>query len=119
MSPDEMYRAYFKEEEKLDVLQEDYGFITYQLVGPECLVSDVFVKPNKRGHGKSLALLKKVEEIAVAAKCAHLTGYCSFEPGEFDKYTLKIQLMIEAGFKIARILENKIIMFKKIKGEEE
>ena len=64
---DSMYENYIKERENLSVIKTDYGFITYRIEFPNCLIADCFVLPIERQNGHGSFLTNQVFEICKGA----------------------------------------------------
>jgi len=109
-----LFVDYFLEEEKKDVLEKEYGFITYHISNKECFVADVFIRKEERGKKHALSLLSEVAAIASKKGCEFLTGLCTFDRGESERYTTKVRLMLEAGFRIVSVKEGQLVFYKKL-----
>lgn len=69
---DTLYAKYIKEREGTDVLESEFGFITYRITGAECFIVDMHVDQAARKTGQGRALLEQLSEIA--KECHFLTA---------------------------------------------
>jgi len=111
-----MYKEYFLEEEKKYTIDKPHGFMTYRFVGDECLICDIYIRPQFRKKGRSYGFLEDITKIANKANSKYLSCWFFLHPGEERQYTRKIRLMIDAGFRIVSVIDKQIIMAKNLRG---
>lgn len=73
----QMYAAYLKERENLDVLETDYGFAIVRQMSDCLYLQDIYVKPEFRKQGKGREMLSIVEDAARELGYKKLLGSCS------------------------------------------
>lgn len=72
----QMYAAYLKERENLDILETEFGFAIVREM-PDCLyLQDIYVKPEFRKQGKGREMLLVVEDAAKEMGFKKVLGSC-------------------------------------------
>jgi GNAT superfamily N-acetyltransferase len=104
-----LYADYLKEMWGLNTLQSDAGFATYLFDGPECLIDDLYVKPDRRKQGECFELAKRIEGLARERGCKYLT--CKTSKKYFG-WEGRRTVFLKYGFKEHKI-ENDMMYFVK------
>jgi GNAT superfamily N-acetyltransferase len=111
----EHYASYSLEENGYNIVTKDYGFFTYLVEGAEFFVGDIYISPDYRNNQLSLELLKDMKLLAKQAKCPIISANTYKEDEkDFERYTRKVRLMIDAGFKIKSVMEHNIIWYMEV-----
>lgn len=105
------YGEYIKEREGFEIVENDSGFATYKIFGDECYLRDIFVVSEKRQSHVGLEFLKKIEEIARAAKCRVVTG--TVFPAAHGS-TESLTAILKVGFKLHSCTGEKIVLMKEL-----
>lgn len=61
-----MYAQYIKERENVELIQRDWGFVTYKVEPEYIFIQDMFVVPEERQNGRGVQL--EAEVITLAKK---------------------------------------------------
>lgn len=106
MSP---WAKYLKEREGVNVLEDEFGFVVYSIVGKECYIRDIWVDENVRNRHLAAQLADEVCVIAREAGCSYITGtVCPMARGSTT--SLKVLL----GYNMTLVsATNNLIIFKK------
>ena len=64
MLKDSLFAKYLKDRQGIEVLESEFGFITYKLNGEECFIVDMCVDKSTRMQGHGRFLLNELESIA-------------------------------------------------------
>ena len=87
----ELYRAYLKEREGLDVLEVDHGFMVYKIGEREAWISDYYVHPDHREKGIGHAMADCVLQVCKDRGVGHV--YCQIDHNangvELSKLTIE------------------------------
>lgn len=92
-----LYAKYLKEVANRHIIEEPYGFITYDLIDKVCFVADFYVLKEHRGKG--FELFERVEAEAVKAGCLSVMGRIEVASKTCNK-TLRTYLGY--GFKLVK-----------------
>lgn len=106
-----LYAEYIKERQGSDILETKYGFATFNLLGQECYVQDVYVVPEYRKSGVCKALIENIEVIANTNKCQYLTT--SVSPVAKNS-TDSIKICLRLGFQLFRSDSSLIYFMKRL-----
>lgn len=68
------YAAYLKERENKYILENEHGFIVYQVVGTDCFLAEMFIIKSHRHTGLFEKMISELREIAELNKCATITA---------------------------------------------
>lgn len=91
-----MWKDYIKERENLEVLENETGFLTYEINHDICFMSDIYIKPEYRGTRAAFKLYKQVEEIAVSHGCTTIRGQVDISLPGWEK---SLSYMNRLGFR--------------------
>lgn len=69
-----LYEKYVKERAGCEILEQDFGFISYKIENAECFIADMFVDEPERKKGRSRELMDELSEIAIDAGCLRITA---------------------------------------------
>jgi ribosomal protein S18 acetylase RimI-like enzyme len=78
------YSSYIKERSGLEVLESEYGFVTYKFRHPDCYIQDIYVVPEKRQSGIAAEMADKVADIAKSKGYKILTGSIDYRANGAD-----------------------------------
>lgn len=69
-----LYGQYLKEREGVDILETEYGFVTFKVfpAARSCFIADIFIKDEARGKGLGTSLMQQVQMIAKKSGCLSL-----------------------------------------------
>lgn len=104
-----MFPEYLKEREDLETLSDDRGFAAYRVIGEECYIKDIYIKPEARKSGAAGEIADKISVIAKSKGCKWLTGSVS-PPAKGSHASLLV--LVAYGMKLIRS-EKDIIYFGK------
>lgn len=105
-----LYSDYIKELDCKDVIETDFGFIIYRVVGTECHVEDIYLSPSHRKKGEASKLCDAVVE-AVKGRCSMLFGFINMD-AKTSNESLRAQLSY--GFKLHSLNQGRIVLYKEI-----
>ena len=71
---DSLYAEFIKERENLEFLETECGFLTFKIVGAECFIADMYVRPERRNTGACEFLLSILFDFAKTKKCEFVSG---------------------------------------------
>lgn len=94
-------------------IRTEYGFISYKIMGKECLIGDIFVDPSLRHKGLGQKLGEMVEAAAREAGATYLSCFVTVDERE-DFVTRKVRIFMDFGFKIFKVVGSQIIMIKEL-----
>lgn len=106
-----LYADYQKEVYGVGTLETDKGFVTYRIYGPECMIEEMYVKPECRKQGYASFLANEVSEIAKREGCIALS--CSTDPC-VEGWQYRVAAFTAYGFKLFDMQEDKVIFFKEL-----
>lgn len=100
------YSMYLKERENFDIVEDEFGFASYQIEGTNCYVRDVFVVSNLRQCGHATKYVDKIMRIAASNGCKYLsTSVCPTGAGSTDS----LKAVLGYGFRLFSAQDNFII----------
>lgn len=106
-----LYGKYINEREGREIVENEYGFITYIINEENCFIHDAFVLPEYRRNGAAKLLMNEIIKKARENGCKFLVaGVCPSTFGSNE--ALKIQL--NYGFKLSSSTNNYIILKKSL-----
>lgn len=108
-----MYFDYAKERQSLENIQTEAGFVLYKIIGEECFLAEVYVKPEFRNGDAIKELISRVSEIALLNKCKVLSATVHLS----DQGNLRtIKAALKLDFYIARAENNVIVIARHLGG---
>lgn len=109
-----LYAKYIKERDDREILEDEYGFITYKILNQECFIYDMCVDLSSRVGSRGRALIDSLVEIAHAADCSFISANVFLS----DKGSSNTLLAaIRVGFKAVKANNDIIFIVKEI-GEQ-
>lgn len=107
-----LYGDYIREREGKQIVENDFGFATYQFVDKDkCYIEDIYVAPSHRRQRVGKDLADKVAEIALESGCKKLIG--SVKPSTYGS-TESIKALIWYGFKLLFCEQDMIYLEKEL-----
>lgn len=106
-----LYAQYIKERENFEIIEDEFGYATYRIVGEECYVRDVFVLPECRQKNHASGYVDKISEIAKTEGCTHVTTTVS---PLAEGATTSLKAILGYGFKLLNSKEDRIVFVKEI-----
>ena len=104
-----LFGDYLRERTTIEIIEKDYGFITYSFAGEECYIRDLYIDPNHRFAGMAASLADLVTVIAKQRGCKYLTGtVCPDAKNGNDS----LKVLMAYGMKLHSSTNN-LIIFKK------
>lgn len=110
---DTLMKAYLKNQNDADIVEDENGFIIYRIVGEECYISELFVADHAKGTGKCKELINVLSDIARFEKCTFLSGKIHLVHAGAN-HTLGVALHL--GFKVISADQNTIVITKQLGG---
>lgn len=105
------YGLHIKERDNRDIIETEYGFLTYTIFEEECFVHDVFVREEFRKTGCVRKLADKITEIAIENKCTYLAGKVRMNDPHRDAILLH---NMKWGFTLHSLEANAIVLVKSL-----
>lgn len=106
-----LYGAYIKEREDFDIVENEFGFATFQINGDSCYIRDIYVVPAMRNREVASELADQIAKIAKENGCIRLTGsVCPQAKGA----TASLCVLLGYGFKLMASRENFVLFEKEI-----
>lgn len=106
-----MYADYLKEREGIETLSKPFGFISYKIVGEECYLANVYIKPEFRSKNMFSLLLGDLEVIAKKAGCKDISTNVHVQD---SRCSLNVKIALKFDFNIIKADHNIIVMVKGI-----
>jgi hypothetical protein len=110
-----LWARYLNERAGFEAIEEEWGFLTYSVKPPLCVLQDIYVAPEFRGSTKVLSLMSRVTQIAREAKCSHF--WVQVFVGE-NTTERALRADLAYGFKVIEAHNGRIIMTKEIGGSD-
>lgn len=106
-----LYSDYLKETGQRHIVEDASGFATFQLLGSECYIVDIYVIPKMRKFNRASQMADQIIVIAKAAGCTLLTGSVNTKTND---PTASIKVLLAYGMKFLRSNENILFFGKEI-----
>lgn len=106
-----LYAKYLEEKTNIEILESDYGFVTYEIQDTRCYISDVFTIKEKRLEGLMLKMCLEVGEIAKARGCDCVIGTVILSNKDS---TEGLKACISMGMKLLKAENNVIYLIRDI-----
>jgi GNAT superfamily N-acetyltransferase len=108
---DTLYATYIKDRRGLEILENEFGFLTYKFAGEECFIAEMCIDPRKRtaGHGRSL--VSQLEEMAKAAGCKYVSANIDINSGGANTILLASLL---CGYEVRASNGNALLVIKEL-----
>lgn len=103
------YKEYTKEIHGRHVLENEYGFVVYEITDDKCYIADIYVAHGHRRSGRAHQFAREVEVIARERCCRYLLG--SVIPTTIGA-TESMKIILSYGMKLKSSHEN-FIWFEK------
>jgi hypothetical protein len=97
---DTLYAKYILEREEMNILEDEYCFVTYRILGQSLYVKDAHIEESKRGGFTYKRFLNELIEIAKAQDCRAImtTVYLWDKNKDYN-----LQCNLKAGFKVVSV----------------
>lgn len=106
-----MYKDYMLEEYGHEVISTDNGFITFSHhEDGECVIHDLYVRPDSRKSGEGISLCNKVFEDCKRRGFNKVGCFITVS----DRASSLVPTYIKYGFKIKSAINNQIVMIKEL-----
>lgn len=105
------WALYLKERFDWDSIEEDGGFMAYELNPPDAFVREFFVRPEKRGTRLAKQLMDRAEAHAKQEGVTKVWAYVT--PG-LPGAEQAMRTNLHYGFKLAGVDSNRIILLKEL-----
>lgn len=113
MIKDTLFAQYIKERLNQEVIENESGFIIYNINGKSCFLAEMYIKPDSRKSGLFIELLNELKELAVENDCEHITATIH----QYDKgATNSLSSAFKYGFKIHQAHNNIITIILNLSG---
>lgn len=106
-----LYADYVTERTHFEIIEKDYGFITYSIEQNICYIQDLYILPDLRQTKLASSLANEVMEIAKTKSCKHLMGTVSPKSKEPET---SIKVLLAYGMKLHSSNDQLIIFTKEI-----
>lgn len=106
-----LYGDYIKEKDNKCILENEFGFITYQFLGEACYIEHIYVVPEKRREKHGSLLADMVSDLAASEGCKFLTG--TVRPSA-NGSTKSMLALLSYGFKLMESEEDAIYFAKEL-----
>ncbi len=109
-----MFAKYLEEQENLETIKTNYGFISFRCRGEECFVGHLFVEEGKR-HLKNVLKLRDMMVVnALARGCKFITCNAFFEKHNKEISNKIVKVYMYMGFEIEQVFDKQILLVKNI-----
>lgn len=105
-----MWADYIKDRENKECIEDETGFVTYQVSGKDCYIMDLYVRPQYRGRSSEV-LMKILIGLIKEIGCTRL--FASVVPTTKDP-TRSIKCLLYLKFNLFSASENFILLMKEI-----
>lgn len=106
-----LYAQYLAERTYKRIIEDEFGFIVFE-VHPDCvLINELFVVPEERRKGRGLFLGKEVESIAKSIGKKLLV--CTVDPRAKNAGD-SIKAILAMGMSLSRVKDNLIYLIKEL-----
>jgi GNAT superfamily N-acetyltransferase len=105
------YANYIKEKANIELIEHDYGFVSYSLLSDHVYIHDMYIDKDHRRKGIGSDLLKQIEIIAWAKKIKYVLSAVQINSNGLHEALLAQMLK---GFKIVGADEKEIKLAKEI-----
>lgn len=112
-----MYPDYFKEEFGLDTIENEHGFIMYELAGEECYLAHMFVRPESRKTFAGKKLFTLLTKVAKNNNCKFISTWVSTGPARIEKSTKLLRCHTALGFNIHGVKGNDVLLAYPLEGK--
>jgi len=106
-----MFADYFKEQGQLDTIENENGFVVYQIFKDEFFIKEYYIIPEKRMGNAHVLFFEEIHRLALEAKCSYVS--CSVDTTIKDPETPLI-FNLKNGFKIHSLSGTKIILTRSL-----
>lgn len=105
------YRNYIKEKANIELIEHDYGFVTFSLLSDHVYIHDMYIEKYHRGKGVGSNLLKEVEIVAWSAGRKYVLASVQINSNGMHEALL---VQFAKGFKIISANEKELNLAKEI-----
>ena len=106
-----LYGDYIKEREGKEIVESGHGFASYKIIGQECHVGDVYIKPEFRKAGIASDFGDEIVKRAREAGCNFLIATVA---PSLKGATISLISQLAYGFELHSAHEDFIILKKEI-----
>lgn len=107
-----IFLDYLKEVEEFEILNHETAFVAYRVVGEECYIGHMFVRPEYRGSKVAIQLVEKMRGICEKKGA---TFFSAMVDTSYPGATFRLQSFIHFGFKTIGVeasLPHRVILKK-------
>lgn len=107
-----LFADYVRERERKDVYEDQDGFVTFIIEGPECYITDIYVRPEARKKGHGTLMVNHVAKYAASNGCTYLKG--SIDPKTWGA-TDSMKAHLAYGFELWKVENPLIYLVKRLR----
>ena len=101
MALEKLFLDYFFEEYGRETIVNEHGFISYSFHGTdECLIGEIYIRPESRKSLEVKKLFSQVEGIAKSKGYKYITGIVAIGEDRAEKSTKILRTYFAYGFKL-------------------
>lgn len=108
-----LYADYVKLENKNDIIETKYGFITYQLIDKEMFISDTYADPDAEVKYR-YEIWDSAKKLAKESGCTVMSCLVWIDPTRVDYTTRKVKTFLGHGFKVKSADKNTIVLVREV-----
>jgi GNAT superfamily N-acetyltransferase len=106
-----MWFEYLSERLGYSVIEKQHGFIVYQIVGDDCFIHDLYVKPDYRRINLGSELADEVQRLAKESGCKRIWGQIVVGSGGDSEAMIA---HLKWGLRLDSVRDNSIFTVKEI-----
>lgn len=111
MIQDTLIAKYISEREGKRIIEDERGFIIYQINGDDCFLAEMFVQDQDRGGGAASDLLRHLYAAAQAEGCKAITATIYLA----DHGAMRtLSAALKRGFRVASANNNVLLILKEL-----
>lgn len=104
---DTLFAKYIKERHGQEIIENDSGFIIYQVIGPEIFIVEMCVEADERAKGKGAGLVAQLAE--KFPECTVMSGHLWLKKPGFDNV---LAASLKNGFKVRGSDGDRLLILK-------
>lgn len=108
-----LYAKYIREREGKEIIETEWGFVTYKIIGKEIYLADMYLTHEERNLGLASGLVKMLIDIGIKNECEVLTANVHLADKNANDTLSKA---LHLGFELAGANNGVILIAKKLIG---
>lgn len=106
-----LFSDYFREKSNCETIENENGFVVYQVFEDELFIKEYYIVPEKRLSNAHVDFFDKLYDVAIDKKCKYVSASVDIKCNDPET---PLVFNLKNGFKIHSLSGNRIILTREL-----